>query len=205
MGEATGGGHGNGKGWLGVLHDSVRVAETLPRSGVSAEVVRRGGRVNPKKPATIRFWWFAALLLAALGLIMGGAHVLEHPVRVRYDPELYFRVTSTMYRYFAVIGGPVQVLAIIASAILLWLTRGSSGAGWTLVGMLLLVLSLLLWFLRVQPVNDAWLTALNSHPESVVEAYARLRARWEWGHVMAFAAWLLGFGCLLHSGLRRAD
>jgi len=31
----------------------------------------------------IRAWWFLALLLAALGLVMGGAHVLELPVRMR--------------------------------------------------------------------------------------------------------------------------
>ncbi|HEY9426536.1 MAG TPA: hypothetical protein VIR34_05225 [Gemmatimonadaceae bacterium] len=158
-----------------------------------------------RESARLRTWWFFTLLLAALGLVMGGAHVLEHPVRTHYDPELYFRVTSTMYRYFAIVGGPIQVLALIASTVLAWLTRGRPGFGWTLAGTLFLALSLLLWFLRMQPVNDAWLKAMRSHPDSVAEAYARLGGRWEWGHVMAFAAWLLGFGLLLHSALRKAD
>jgi hypothetical protein len=158
-----------------------------------------------RESALLRTWWFFTILLAALGLVMGGAHMLEHPVRTQYDPELYFRVTSTMYRYFAIVGGPIQVLAIIASAILAWLTRGRPGSGGTLAGTFFLALSLLLWSLRVQPVNDAWLEAMRSRPDSVVEAYSRLGSQWEWGHVMAFAAWLLGFGVLLHSALRRAD
>lgn len=150
-----------------------------------------------------RLWWFVTLLLAALGLVMGGAHVLEHPVRMNYDPELYYRVTSTTYRYFGLIGGPIQVLALIASTILTWHMRGRPGFGWALLGTLLLALSLLLWLLRVQWVNQAWLEAMRSHPESVVEVYARLRGRWEWGHVMAFVAWLLGFGVLLYAAFRR--
>lgn len=156
-----------------------------------------------EESALLRIWWLVTLLLAALGLVMGGAHVLEHPVRVRYDPELYFRVTSTMYRYFAIVGGPIQVLATIAAAVLAWRTRDQPGFGWTLAGALLLALSLLLWFLRVQPVNDAWLETLRSNPASAVDAYARLRNRWEWGHVTAFASWLLGFCLLLYSALRQ--
>lgn len=158
-----------------------------------------------RESSPLRAWWFVTLLLAALGLVMGGAHVLEHPVRMRYDPQLYFRVTSTMYRYFGIIGGPIQLLALIASALLTWRTRRQPGSGWTLAGTLLLVLSLLVWFLRVQWVNEAWLEAMRLRPDSVVESYARLRGRWEWGHVMAFVAWLLGFGLLLYSALRRSD
>ncbi|HEU6451531.1 MAG TPA: hypothetical protein VFT57_08945 [Gemmatimonadaceae bacterium] len=152
----------------------------------------------------LRVWWLVTLLLTALGLVMGGAHVLEHPVRMHYDPELYFRVTSTMYRYFGIIGGSIQVLALVAAVLLAWRTRRRPGFGWTLAGTLLLALSLLLWFLRVQPVNEAWLEAMRAHPDSVVETYARLRGRWEWGHVMAFVAWLLGFCLLLYSALRQA-
>ena len=162
-------------------------------------------RESTRESTLLRSWWFFTLLLAALGIVMGGAHVLEHPVRMHYDPELYFRVTSTMYRYFAIVGGPIQLLAIIASAVLAWFTRGRPGFGWTLAGALFLALSLLIWFLRVQAVNEAWLQAMQTHPDSVVEEYARLRGRWEWGHMMAFAAWLLGFGILLRSALRRLD
>ena len=42
----------------------------------------------------------------------------------------------------------------------------------------------------VQPVNAEWGQLLQSAPAaSVVESYARLRGRWEWGHLAAFVAW----------------
>ena len=59
--------------------------------------------------AVLRILWLATLLLAALGLVMGGAHVLKLPVRMQYEPSFYMQVTSTLYRYFGLVGGPVPV------------------------------------------------------------------------------------------------
>jgi hypothetical protein len=150
----------------------------------------------------LRIWWFVTLLLAALGLTMGAAHLLELPVRMRYDPQIYTRVTSTSYRYFGLVGGPIQVLALLCSVVLAWLMRGHAGFRWTVAGAACLALSLLLWFLRVQPVNATWADALRAGPVTAVAAYARLRGRWEYGHAAAFAAWLLGFVLLLYSAVR---
>jgi hypothetical protein len=150
----------------------------------------------------LRIWWFVTLLLAALGLTMGGAHLLELPVRMGYDPQLYMRVTSTIYLYFGLVGAPIQILALLCSVVLAWLVRGRAGFPWALAGAVCLALSILLWFLRVQPANTAWAEALRSGPAAAVEAYARLRGRWEYGHVMAFSAWLLGFALLLYSTVR---
>ena len=147
-------------------------------------------------------WWLTTLLLTALGLVMGGAHVLELPVRAQYDPQFYMRVTSTLYRFFGLVGGPLQVLALLSSIGLVWLTRGRAAFASTLVGTLCLALSLLLWFLLVQPVNAAWGEALGGGPDEAVQAYTQLRSRWEFGHVAAFTAWLLGFVLLLHGVLR---
>ena len=99
-------------------------------------------------------WWLTTLLLTALGLVMGGAHVLELPVRAQYDPQFYMRVTSTLYRFFGLVGGPLQVLALLSSIGLVWLARGRAAFASTLVGTLCLALSLLLWFLLVQPVGQ---------------------------------------------------
>lgn len=147
----------------------------------------------------IRIWWFVTLLLSALGLVMGGAHLLELPVRRGYEPEFYMEVTSTLYRYFGAVGGPVQVLALLTSIILVVVTRGRPGHRSTLLGSACLALSLLLWFLLVQPVNSAWSVALASTPAEAVQSYAELGDRWENGHLAAFAAWLLGFGLLLNA------
>lgn len=153
----------------------------------------------------LRIWWMMTLLLAALGLVMGGAHVLELPVRMQYEPVLYTQVTSTLYQYFGLVGGPVQVLALLASAVLAWLLRGRAAFRSTLLGALSLGLSLALWFALVQPVNSAWADALRAGgPTAAVQEYVRLGSRWDYGHVAAFIAWLLGVTLLLRGVVREA-
>jgi hypothetical protein len=150
----------------------------------------------------LRIWWFTTLVLAALGLVLGGAHVYELPVRVAYEPRFYMQVTSTLYRYFGLVGGPLQVLALLFALGLSWRTRDRASFRWTAAGTAFLAVSLLAWFLIVQPVNVAWFEALRAGPGDAVAAYADLRSRWEGGHATAFAAWPTGFSLLVHAILR---
>jgi hypothetical protein len=145
----------------------------------------------------LRVWRFMTLLLAALGLTLGAAHVLELPPKMQYDAEMYAAVTSTLYRLFGSVGAVIQIGAILAAVTLTFLVRGQPGFRLTLLGTLGLVLSLVLWGALVAPVNAEWLRVMESAPESIPEAYLRLRPRWEYGHVAAFAAWLTGFGLLV--------
>jgi hypothetical protein len=133
---------------------------------------------------------------------MGGAHLLELPVRLQYEPALYMQVTSTLYRYFGLVGGPIQILAFLSAALLVWLVRARSAFRSTLGGAICIALSLLLWLLLVQPVNIAWADALRSSPAEAVQAYAQLRSRWEYGHLSAFIAWLAGFILLVRGVLQ---
>jgi hypothetical protein len=133
---------------------------------------------------------------------MGGAHVLELPVRLQYEPALYMQITSTLYRYYGLVGGPIQILAFLSAAVLVWLVRARSAFRSTLMGTLCIALSLLLWFLLVQPVNIAWADALRSSPAEAVQAYAQLRSRWEYGHLSAFIAWFAGFILLVRGVLQ---
>lgn len=150
----------------------------------------------------LKMLWMLTLVLAALGLVMGGAHLLEMPVRMSYEPGFYLEVTSTLYRYFGMVGGPLQVLALVLAALVTWRVRGRPAHVATLAGTVCLALSLLLWSLLVQPVNAAWREALGSGGVDAVQAYERLRERWEYGHLAAFAAWLMGFTLLLYGVLR---
>jgi predicted small integral membrane protein len=147
-------------------------------------------------------WRFITLLLAALGLVMGGAHVLELPPKMQYDAEMYAAVTSTLYRYFGLVGGPLQIASVFAALVLSYLVRGRSSFRLTLFGTLGLALSLALWFSLVAPVNAEWLRVIESAPNSVPTAYQQLRPRWEYGHVAAFIAWFFGFSLLLFSVLK---
>jgi len=148
---------------------------------------------------------FLALLLAALGLAMGMAHVLELPVKMTYDANLYLSVTSTLYRWFALVGAPIQVAAILVACVLTWRVRRRRSFSLSLAGALLLLASLGLWFALVQPVNATWATVLRQDPAAAPESFVLHRNQWEYGHVAAFAAWLLGTLALIASVLRDVD
>ena len=149
----------------------------------------------------LRIWRFATLLLGALGLALGAAHVLELAPKMRYDAEMYMAVTSTLYRFFGSVGAVIQLGAIFMAFVLAFLVRHRPVFRLTLFGTLGLVLSLVLWAVLVAPVNAEWLEMMKSAPDAAPEAYLRLRPRWEYGHVAAFVAWLIGFGLLLRSVL----
>lgn len=149
----------------------------------------------------LRIYRFATLLLGALGLALGAAHVLELVPKMRYDAEMYMAVTSTLYQFFGLAGALIQLGAIFMAIVLTFLVRHRPAFRLTLFGTLGLVLSLVLWAVLVAPVNAEWLEVMKSAPNSAPEAYLRLRPRWEYGHVAAFVAWLIGFGLLLLSVL----
>lgn len=92
--------------------------------------------------------------------------------------------------------------ALLAAIVLTILVRGRPAFRTTLVGTLALALSLGLWAALVSPVNSEWFDALQSAPEAAPAAYLELRPRWEYGHLAAFTAWLLGFSILLYSVVR---
>ncbi len=138
-------------------------------------------------------------MLAALGMIPGGAHVLEMPPRLLYEAELYMEVTSSMYSLFGSVGAVVQLFAVTFAVLLTILARGTPAFPASLIGTACLVLSIGVWFLVVGPVNAEWMEALNEDPETAAAAYVRLRPRWEYGHLTAFVIWFAGFAALLYS------
>lgn len=150
----------------------------------------------------LRAWRFATLLLTALALSLTSAHVLEMPQKLAYPPELYAAVNTTLYRYFAIIGGIYSIGAILAAGGLVLLLRDRPAARrWAAAGAMLLVLWLASWMAIVVPVNDEVALALAAAPERVPEIWMANRVRWEWGHAIGFVFELLGFCALLVSVL----
>jgi hypothetical protein len=68
-------------------------------------------------------------------MTMGFAHLLQLPVRMRYD-RTQWRATQPMYRLFGPpIGASIEGGAVLAIAGLAWLARHRQPAfGWTLAG-----------------------------------------------------------------------
>src|SRR5215204_2148087 len=146
---------------------------------------------------------FIVLLLAALTLTMEAAHVLELPQKMRYAPGLYSAVNSTLYRYFASIGGPLTVLTLLSGAGLVIALRYQPGFRWTLTGVLAYFAAFGVWLLAVEPVNRTVATAFARDPDSLPQLWAALRVRWEYGHLAGFVLELLGLSSLLWSVLAR--
>jgi hypothetical protein len=118
---------------------------------------------------------------------MTSAHVLEMPQKLSYDLEMYTRVNGTLYRYFAIVGGAYEILAIIVTATLAWRVRHERSGRWTAVAATLLALAFVSWLVLVEPVNLA-----VAHGAS----WEGLRARWELGHLVGFVLALAGFSAL---------
>jgi Domain of unknown function (DUF1772) len=143
---------------------------------------------------------FVALVLAALALTMTSAHLLELPQKMQYGPALYSAVNTTLYRYFATVGGAYQVTSIVAAGVLAFLVRRHVPAyQWTLFAAVCLGLALVSWTLLVAPVNNQIAAALERAPQSVPALWMRLRDRWEYGHAAGFVIQLVGFGALVKS------
>jgi TM2 domain-containing membrane protein YozV len=150
----------------------------------------------------LRAWRFSTLLLAALALTMESAHVLELPQKMQYNAQLYSAVNTTLYRYFAIVGGAYQVGSMVAAVVLAFLVRKRrASVMWTLVGALCLLLAFGIWLTVVAPVNSAVAEAWRSAPESVPALWMQLRHRWEYGHAAGFVVQLVGFCALVLSVL----
>jgi hypothetical protein len=142
---------------------------------------------------TLRVHIAVALTFAALGLVPGAAHLMELPVKLTYSPELYAEVTSTLYAWYGIAGGAAQVGAAFIVALLAARVRHSSSAGLALATAATFIISLVLWGAVVSPVNSAWAEVSRASPGELASAYARLRGRWEFGHLAAFIAWFTGW------------
>jgi hypothetical protein len=148
----------------------------------------------------LRIWRFIAIVLAGLALTMTSAHVLELPQKMQYEAQLYSAVNTTMYRYFAIVGGVYSMGSIVAAFVLAFLVRNERPAfWWALTGAVLLALWFVSWLALVAPVNNQVAAALQSAPESVPGLWIRLRERWEYGHAAGFVIQLLGFSALVIS------
>ena len=151
---------------------------------------------------SLNVWRFVALLLGALALTMESAHVLELPQKLAYDAQFYAAVNGTLYRWFAVVGGAVQVGSIAAAAVLAYLSRNRRRSfPWALGAAVALLLAFGVWLGAVEPVNLQVADVQRSTPEAVPVIWARLRDRWEWGHAAGFVVQLAGYCALVASVL----
>ena len=144
---------------------------------------------------------FVTLVAAALTLGASFAHVLELPQKMGWDADLWVTVEHSLYKWFGVIGGPLEVLTVVCAIVLAVRTRlaklPSRGATAAAV---LFALALAEWAAVVQTANGA----IGSWTLGAIPAdWTRWRAQWEYGHAGHFVLLAAGFLVLLHGSLQR--
>ncbi len=143
---------------------------------------------------------FVTLMLGALALTMTSAHLLELPQKLDYAPTLYAAVNTTLYRYFAIVGGAYTVTSILAAGMLSLLVRHRGTTfPWTVSGFAALLAAFVSWLVLVAPVNARIAAAVETHSDSVPALWQLLRNRWEYGHATGFVLQLLGLAALVVS------
>lgn len=132
----------------------------------------------------------AAILLTALALVPGGAHLFALPNKIALGERDYFTVQG-IYAGWAVLG-VLLVLAIAADGLLAYAQRADRAAFLlALAGALCLAATLAVFFVLIYPGNQAtanWTTAPAD--------WRALRLRWEYGHALNAVLTFIGLVCV---------
>lgn len=149
----------------------------------------------------IKTFRFAAIMLAAFSLCLSMTHLLELPQRMKFDQQLWVRVTvfENLYALFGSIGAVFEIGAILTAIVLIFLVRGRGTTFyWTLGGALFLVAAFISWILFVNSAN-AELTRWLTNP--VPPDWTRTRDQWEYAHAVNAFIKIVGLGLLVISVL----
>jgi hypothetical protein len=121
---------------------------------------------------------FVALLLTALALVPGGAHLLALSNKIDLPETAYFTVQG-IYRGWALLG-IVLCAAILADLALAIMLRHQRPAFWcALAAFLLMAVTLTIFFAWTFPANQA-----TVNWTVVPEDWQALRAQWEYSHAV---------------------
>jgi hypothetical protein len=106
-------------------------------------------------PMFIHIWYFLTLTLTSLLMGTSFAHTLEMPAKMNVDGQLWRTFQHTLYPYFAYVGAPVEIGAIVTAAVLSYLVRADRPAFYlALAGTICLALAFfVVWLGFTNPVN----------------------------------------------------
>ena len=144
---------------------------------------------------------FAAIVLTALALVPGGAHLFAMPNKLPMPAEAYFAAQAA-YRGWALFAIPLfgAIAANLALGTALW---RRDGRAWPAFGAAALLLATLaIFFTWTYPANQA-----TGNWTSVPENWEQLRTQWEYSHAVnaaiTFVALLCAVGASLSAGRRQ--
>jgi hypothetical protein len=142
---------------------------------------------------------FLALVLTALALVPGGAHLLALANKIGLTAEQYF-IVQNIYRGWSLLGS-VLVGALIANLVLVVQLRGQGRPFVLAVAALLgLALSLVIFFTWTYPANQA-----TNNWTTIPTNWEQLRGEWEYSHAANALVTLVAFCALALSVLTTRD
>ena len=133
---------------------------------------------------------FASVMLTAIAMAGGFAHLLELPRKIEMSREDYLTVQQ-IYRGWALLG--IAVLAALLSSVLLAFTvrENSAELYLTLAAAVCIVISLIVFFTFTFPTNRQ-----TANWTALPENWQRVRRRWEYSHAVGAALYFLALSLL---------
>ena len=148
----------------------------------------------------VRVWRFVTILLSAVALSAGLAHLTELPGKLALDGKTYATLHRTVYLAFGLTAVWVETLALVGAVGLAWRLRDRGTAfRLTAAATACQFLAVLLFVAVVLPASramDGW------SPDALPANWAAWRARWEYGHAVRAVLLLAGFAALVWSVVR---
>jgi hypothetical protein len=143
-------------------------------------------------------WSFLALLVMALSLGPSFAHLLEAPPRLTaWSPQLWREATvlNGQFLYFAIVGAPLDIGAILLGAVVTFVIRHKRPAVWlAMAATVLFATSLATWFAVVAPMNAI---LAQWGPGPIPDNFEAVRNQWETGHIVISAIKAVGLSCMI--------
>ena len=136
---------------------------------------------------------FLAVVLTALALLPGGAHLMALPAKIAMPEDPYF-VAQQVYRGWAW-AGVVIFFAIFANFPAAFFTNENRRRLFAAAG-LLITATLALFFVWTYPANQA-----TGNWTSVPDNWEQLRIQWEYSHAASAALTFLALLCAVAAAL----
>lgn len=133
---------------------------------------------------------FASVMLTAISMAGGFAHLLELPRKIEMSREDYLTV-QRIYRGWALLG--IAVMGALLSSVLLALTVRESSAELylTVAAAVCIAASLIVFFTFTLPANRR-----TANWTALPENWMQLRRRWEYSHAVGAALYFLALSLL---------
>lgn len=140
---------------------------------------------------------FVSVLLTAIGLAGGFAHLLALPNKIDLGPADYLTVQQ-IYRGWALLGVPIILALVTTIALAVAVRRDTSAFRWTLAAAVCIAAALLAFLVFTYPANQA-----TANWTMLPANWQVLRREWEYSHAAGAVLYLLALSALTLSLLGR--